>query len=172
MRAVRVAAWSLLLSACRMVGTETHYGVSDNDMSFGEVGMVLTGEDEGTVQSVPFLVVGQGTLPEAYGNDVAFQRVSLGEKVRLPLKIAGGSVIFYIEAGGMVSYYEAEAIGTPFEPEVMAGAGVQVDLGKKWSIDAGARARHPMGNGNNHEEPEHAPDGTQPEFFLGVRKDF
>jgi hypothetical protein len=154
-----------------MVGTETRYGVSDHDMSFGEVALVLRNEDEAAVQSVPFLVVGQGTLPERYGDDLPYQRVSLGEKVRLPIKV-GRSVIFYIEAGGMVSYYESEAIGTPFEPEVIAGAGVQVDLGGSWSIDLGARARRPAGNGDDHEEPEHAPDGTQPELFLGVRKGF
>jgi hypothetical protein len=172
MRAVWATALCVLLSGCQMVGTETHYGVSDNDMSFGEVNVVLGGEDQSTVQSVPFLVVGQGTLPEEYGGDIAYQRVSLGEKVRLPIKVAGGSVIFYIEAGGMVSYYESEAIGEPFEPEVMGGVGVQVDLGKKWLLDLGARARRPMGNGDDHDEPEHAPDGTQPEFFFGVRKDF
>jgi hypothetical protein len=172
MRAVWATAFCVFVAGCQMVGTETHYGVSDNDMSFGEVAVVLSGEDEGMVQSVPFLVVGQGTLPEQYGSDIAYQRVSLGEKVRLPLKVAGGRVIFYIEAGGMVSYYESEAIGTPFEPEAMAGVGVQVDLGKEWSLDVGTRARRPLGNGNDHDEPEHAPDGTAPEFFLGVRKDF
>ncbi|MCK6458924.1 MAG: acyloxyacyl hydrolase [Planctomycetes bacterium] len=172
MRAVWATALSVLVAGCQMVGTETHYGVSDNDMSFGEVNVVLAGDDESTVQGVPFLVVGQGTLPEQYGNDISYQRVSLGEKVRLPLRVAGGSVIFYVEAGGMVSYYESEAIGEPFEPEIVAGAGAQIDLGKKWSLDVGARARRPMGNGDDHEEPEHAPDGTQPEFFFGVRKDF
>jgi hypothetical protein len=155
-----------------MVGTETQYGVAENDMSFGELNLVLEQEDGSRVQSVPFLVYGQGTLPEQYGDDESYQRLSLGEKVRLPFRIAAGKVVVYVEAGGMVSYYEAEAIGTPFEPEVVAGGGVQLNLGNNWFVDVGARARQPLGNGYRHDEPEHAPDGTQPEFYFGVRKDF
>lgn len=172
MRAVWATALCAVLSGCQMVGTETQFGVSSNDMSFGEVDLVLEDEDGGTVQSVPFLVFGQGTLPEQYGDDVSYQRVSLGEKVRLPLRLAKGRVVVYVEAGGMVSYYESEAIGTPFEPEVIAGGGVQLNLGDNWSIDFGARARQPVGNGYRTDEPDHAPDGMQPELFLGVRKDF
>jgi hypothetical protein len=155
-----------------MIGTETQYGVSDNDMSFGEVNFVLEEKDGSRVQGVPFLVFGQGTLPEQYGDDVSYQRLSLGEKVRLPFRIAGGKVIVYVEAGGMVSYYESEAIGTPFEPEVIGGGGVQINLGDNWSIDIGARARQSLGNGYRTDPAEHAPDGTQPEFYFGVRKDF
>ncbi|HEX5139188.1 MAG TPA: hypothetical protein VFY93_19630 [Planctomycetota bacterium] len=172
MRAVWATAACVLIAGCQAVGTNAHYGVSDNDMSFGEVEMVLADAEKSPFQGVPFLVVGQGTLPEEYGNDVSYQRVSLGEKVRLPIEAAGGQVIFYIEAGGMVSYYESEAIGTPFEPEIVMGGGMSVKLGKNWLLDIGARARRPMGNGEDHDEPEHAPDGTEPEFFLGMRKDF
>jgi len=172
MRAVWATALCALLSGCQMVGTGTQYGVSSNDMSFGEVDFVLESEDGGNVQGVPFFVFGQGTLPQEYGDDIPYQRVSLGEKVRLPFRIAEGKVVVYVEAGGMVSYYESEAIGTPFEPEVVGGVGVQMNLGKNWSIDLGARARQPVGNGYRHDEPEHAPDGTAPEFFFGVRKDF
>lgn len=172
MRAAWAAALCVALSGCQMVGTETQFGVSSNDMSFGELDFVLADHEESPVQGVPFLVVGQGTLPEQYGDGIAYQRVSLGEKVRLPLRLAGGKVVLYIEAGGMVSYYDSEAIGTPFEPEVVAGGGVQLNLGKNWFIDIGARARQPVGNGYRHDGAEHAPDGTQPELFFGVRKDF
>ncbi len=172
MRAAWVAALSALLSGCQMVGTETQYGVATNDMTFGELNVVLDDGGDSALQGVPFLVVGQGTLPPQYGDDVSYQRVSLGEKVRLPIRLAKGKVVLYIEAGGMVSYYESEAIGTPFEPEVVGGGGAQLNLGKSWSIDFGARARQPVGNGYRHDEPEHAPDGTQTEFFFGVRKDF
>ena len=172
MRAVWVAALCAILPGCRMVGTETQYGVSNNDMSFGELNLVLEETDGSRVQGVPFFVYGQGTLPEQYGDDVSYQRLSLGEKVRLPFRIGDGRVVLYVEAGGMVSYYEAEAIGTPFEPELVAGGGVQLNLGKNWFVELGARVRQPMGNGGNHDEPEHAPDETAPEFFLGVRKDF
>jgi len=172
MRAVWATAACVLFVGCTMVGTDTHFGVSDNDMSFGELEVVLADQEKSPFQGVPFLLAGKGTLPEEYGSNIAYQRVSLGEKVRLPIKAAEGRVIFYIEAGGMVSYYESEAIGTPFELEAVIGGGAQVDLGKKWSLDLGARARRPMGNGAHHEEPEHAPDGTAPEFFIGVRKDF
>jgi len=172
MRAVWATAVGILLSGCRLVGTETHYGVSDHDMSFGEVNFVLADEEDSPIQGVPFLVAGQGTLPAEYGSNVGYQRVSLGEKVRLPFRLVGGKLVAYIEAGGMVSYYESEAIGTPFEPEILLGGGVQADLGKNWFVDVGARARRPMGNGDKHKEPEHAPDGTQPEFFFGIRKDF
>jgi preprotein translocase subunit Sec61beta len=172
MRAVWATAMCVLFVGCTMVGTDTHYGVSDNSMSFGEVEMVLADQEKSPLQGVPFLLVGQGTLPEEYGNDISYQRVSLGEKVRLPLRVAEGNVIFYIEAGGMVSYYQSEAIGTPFEPEMVVGGGVSVNFGKNWMFDIGARARRPLGNGNDHKEPEHAPDGTAPELFVGVRKDF
>jgi hypothetical protein len=155
-----------------MVGTGTQYGVASNDMSFGELNLVLADNEDSPVQGVPFLVVGQGTLPPQYGDDISYQRVSIGEKVRVPFRLAKGKVVVYVEAGGMVSYYDSEAIGTPFEPEVVAGGGVQLNLGKNWSVDLGARARQPVGNGYRHDEPEHAPDGTQPEFFFGVRKDF
>ena len=172
MRAVWAAALCAILPGCRMVGTETQYGMAKNDMSFGEVNVVLEEEDGSRLQGVPFLVFGQGTLPEQYGDDVSYQRLSLGEKVRLPFRIGDGRVVLYVEAGGMVSYYESEAIGTPFEPELVAGGGVQLNLGKNWFVDVGARARQSLGNGSNHDEPEHAPDGTQPEFYFGVRKDF
>jgi hypothetical protein len=172
MRAVWATALCAALSGCQMVGTETQYGVSSNDMSFGEVNFVLEDQEGSKVQGVPFLVFGQGTLPEQYGDDVSYQRLSLGEKVRLPFRIAEGRVVVYVEAGGMVSYYESEAIGTPFEPEVLAGGGVQMNLGKNWFVDVGARVRQPMGNGADHDDPEHAPDGTQPELYFGVRKDF
>ncbi len=153
MRAAWAAALGALLSGCQMVGTETQYGVASNDMTFGELNVVLDDGGDSPIQGVPFLVVGQGTLPEQYGDDISYQRVSL-------------------EAGGMVSYYQSEAIGTPFEPELVGGGGVQMNLGENWSIDFGARARQPVGNGYRHDEPEHAPDGTQAEFFFGVRKDF
>ena len=81
-------------------------------------------------------------------------------------------LVFYVEGGGMVSYYQADAIGTPIEGELIAGVGAQVDLGKGWWLDIAARARHPAGNGNDHDTPEHAPHGTKAEFVLGVKKDF
>jgi len=172
MRAVWATAVCIFVAGCHMVGTETNYGVSDNSMSFGEVNFVLADNEESPIQGVPFILAGQGTLPEQYGNDVAYQRVSLGEKVRLPFRLVEGKLVVYIEAGGMVSYYQSEAIGTPYEAEVLAGGGVQLNLGKGWSADLGARARKPAGNGSDHKEPEHAPDGVQPEFFFGLRKDF
>jgi len=172
MRALRATALCAFVAGCHMVGSETHYGVSDNSMSFGEVNFVLADNEESPIQGVPFVLAGQGTLPESYGNGIGYQRVSLGEKVRLPFRLVGGKLVVYIEAGGMVSYYQSEAIGTPFEPEILAGGGVQLDLGKGWSADLGARARKPAGNGSDHKEPEHAPDGTAPELFFGIRKDF
>jgi hypothetical protein len=172
MRAVWATACFALLSGCQMLGTEAHYGIARHDMTFGEVNFVLAGEEESPVQGVPFIVAGQGKLPEKYGNDISYQRLSFGEKVRLPKTLAHGRVVLYAEAGGMVSYYESEAIGTPYEPEVVVGGGAQMDLGKKWFVDLGARVRRPMGNGNDHKEPEHSPDGGQPEFYFGVRKDF
>jgi hypothetical protein len=155
-----------------MVGADTHYGVGENDLTFGEVDFVLEDIEGGPFQGVPSFVAGQGVLPERYGDDESFQRVSIGQKVRLPMKLAAGRVIVYLEGGAMVSYYEADAIGTPFEPEAIGGVGVQLNLGDDWAIDFGARLRQPLGNGNDHDEPEHAPHETQPEFFFGVRKDF
>jgi hypothetical protein len=172
MRAVRAAVLCVILPGCTMLGTEAHYGVSEHSMAFGELNMVLADDEGSSIQGVPFLLAGQGILPPQYGDDVSYQRVSLGQKVRYPLRLAEGRVLIYLEAGGMVSYYESDAIGTPFEPEVVAGGGVQLNLGKKWSANLGARARTPVGNGSRHEAPEHAPDGTQPEFYFGVRKDF
>jgi hypothetical protein len=121
---------------------------------------------------VPFLVAGQGRLPPEYGDDETFQRLSVGHKVRLPVRLASGRVVVYVEAGGMISYYEAEPIGTPFEPELLGGGGVMIDLGDGWAVDLGARARQPMGNGDRHDEPEHVPHGTALEFLFGIRKDF
>lgn len=172
MRAVWAAALCVILPGCQMLGTEAHYGVSDNSMAFGEMDLVLADEEESPIQGVPFLLAGQGILPPQYGDDISYQRVSVGQKVRYPIRFAQGKVLVYLEAGGMVSYYESSAIGTPFEPEGVIGAGVQLNLGNKWSIDLAADLRHPLGNGSRHDSAEHAPDATVPEFFFGVRKDF
>jgi len=167
--AVGVLACAL---GCRMLGAETHYGVSGNDLNFGEVNLVLEDEAGSRVQGVPFLLVGHGQLPAQYDGGESFDRLSLGQKLRLPIRLADGRVTLYIEGGAMVSYYQADAISTPFELEMLGGGGVMVDLGDGWAVDLGARVRHPAGNGNNHDEPTHAPHDTEPEFMLGVRKDF
>ena len=171
MRAVWAAGLLACVLGCRMLGAETHYGVSGNDLNFGEVNLVLEDEDGSRVQGVPFLLVGQGQLPAEYEGG-SFDRFSLGQKLRLPFRIGAGRVLLYVEGGAMVSYYQAEAISTPFELEMLGGGGVMVDLGDGWSLDLGARVRHPAGNGNDHDEPTHAPHATEPEFILGVRKDF
>jgi hypothetical protein len=172
MPAVWATAVWVLICGCRMAGAETHYGLSPNEASFGEFKLVLEDAEGSPIQGVPFLVAGKGTLPERYGDDETYDRVSLGQLVRLPVKLFAGRVIAYLEAGGMISYYQSDAIGTPFEPELTGGVGFQVDLGKRWALDLGARVRQPMGNGNDHDEPEHAPHESQPEFFFGLRKDF
>jgi len=168
--------WAIGLFACmfgcRMMGAETHYGVSGNDLNFGEVDVVLEDAEGSRLQGVPFLLVGQGKLPVAYDGGETFDRLSLGQKVRLPIRFAEGRVAFYVEGGAMVSYYQADAISTPFELEMLGGGGVMLELGDGWSVDLGARIRHPTGNGNNHDEPTHAPHVTAPEFILGVRKNF
>ena len=158
--------------ACRYAGTQTAYGRSNNDMNFGEVDLVLEDREGGRVLMVPFFVMGEGTLPPAFGDRERFQRFSAGNKARLPFPLRQGRVVIYVEAGGMVSYYDADAIGTPVELEVIAGVGAQAERGKGWWRDVGARARHPTGNGNNHKQPEHAPHGTAPEFLFGLKKDF
>jgi hypothetical protein len=162
----------LVLCSCRYAGAQSMYGRSKDSMNFGEVDVVLMDREGGRTLMVPFVVVGEGTLPAEYGDNESFQRVSAGNKARLPIVLRDGRVVLYVEAGGMVSYYEGGSIGTPFELEVVGGVGAQVDLGKGWWVDVGARARHPTGNGNDHKEPEHAPHGTAPEFILGVKKDF
>ena len=163
----------LACTGCRLMGAESNYGISAHDMNFGEIGLILE-EKEGwsRVQAVPFLLFGQGTLPPRYGDDESFQRTSLGEKIRYPVRLFDGRVVVYAEGGGMLSHYQSDAIGTPWELELVAGVGTQIRVGKGWSIDLGARARHPTGNGNDHDEPEHAPEGTQGEFIFGIRKDF
>ncbi len=159
MRAVWATALCAALSGCQMLGTETQVGVSSNDMTFGEVDFVLETEDGSTIQGVPFLAVGQGTLPEQYGDDVSYQRVSLGQKVRLPLRLAKGRVVVYVEAGGMVSYYESEAIGTPFEPEVVAGgacSSTSATTGRSTSARAPAS---PWGTATARRSPSTRPTG-------------
>jgi len=142
-------------------------------MNFGEVDFVLTEQSGGKLQGVPFVLAGEGRLPARYeAQDDRFQRLSLGTKARYPFPVVAERVVFFLEGGGMVSYYDSDAIGTPFELEVVAGVGAEFNLGKGWAIDAAARARHPTGNGNNHKEPEHAPHGTAAEFVFGLRKDF
>lgn len=157
---------------CRLMGAESNYGFSANDLNFGEFGLVLEEREGSRLQAVPFLLFGQGTLPEEYGENESFQRTSFGDKIRFPVRLADGRVIVYAEGGAMISHYEAESIGTPWEIEIVIGVGTQIRFGKGWSIDLGARARHPTGNGNDHKDPEHAPDGTQGEFIVGIKKDF
>lgn len=169
---VAVCAGLLVLAGCRLMGTESHLGISEHDMNFGEVGFVLEERDGSRLQSVPFVLAGAGRLPDEYGpNNDSFQRLSLGNKARVPFPV-GKKFVVYLEGGAMVSYYEADAIGTPFELEVVAGIGTAVDLGNGWSLDFAVRARHPTGNGNDHDTPEHAPDGTQGEVVFGLKKDF
>jgi len=158
--------------ACRYAGTQSVYGRSDHDMNFGEVDLVLEDLEGGRVLMVPFVVVGEGSLPAEFGTPGRYQRFSAGNKARLPFPLRQGKVVLYVEAGGMVSYYDASAIGTPVELEAIAGAGTQVELGKGWWLDFGARVRQPTGNGGNHKKPEHAPHGIAPEFIFGLKKDF
>ena len=160
------------ICACRFGGAESAYGVGNHEMSFAQVEILLEGEDGSRFATVPFLVAGEGRLPERYGPErERYQRVSVGDKVRIPFEVADGVVVF-IEGGGMVSYYEADAIGTPFELELVAGAGTQIRLGKGWWLAFAGRVRRPMGNGDRHDDPEHAPHGVQGEVVLGVKKDF
>ncbi|MHC4547716.1 MAG: hypothetical protein ACYTEZ_02980 [Planctomycetota bacterium] len=164
----------LVCVGCRLSGAQTLYGVADNDMNFGELDVILAErEEDNGVQAVPFLVVGEGTLPEEYGPQrESFQRTSVGQKVRFPARLFRGRVILYFEGGAMVSYYRADAIGTPWELEFVAGVGSQINLGKGWGLDLGVRARQPAGNGSNHDGPSHAPHDTDAEFVFGLKKDF
>lgn len=172
MRAL-VASCLVTVCACRFVGTQSVYGVSDHDQQFGEVGFILEDAEGSSFKSIPFVVAGAGRLPAAYGpGNESYQRLSIGEKLRFPIPIVKGRATVYLEGGAMVSYYEASAIEVPFEVEAVAGAGIQLDLGGGWWLDFAARAREPLGNGHRHDHPEHAPSDTQMEFAAGVRKDF
>lgn len=163
----------LFVGACRYAATQSYYGRSDDELNFAEVDLVLEDREGGRLQMVPFVLFGEGRLPGEFGpGRETFQRVSAGNKARLPFVLKDGKWVLYVEAGGMVSYYDADGIGTPVELEVVGGVGAQVDLGKGWWLDVGARAKHPTGNGNDHDSAEHAPTGTKPEFILGIRKDF
>jgi len=167
----------LACTGCRLMGAESNYGFSANDLNFGELGLVLEEREGSRLQSVPFFLFGQGTLPEEYGDNESFQRTSFGDKVRFPVRFKNGRIVVYAEGGAMVSYYDASSIGTPWELEIMISVGTQIKVGKGWSIDLGARARHPTGNGNDshsdtNDDPVHAPHGTQGEFILGIKKDF
>jgi hypothetical protein len=170
---VSLLVWAAVLCGCHYGGAQSFYGRSANEMNFGEVDMVLMSADGDRLQGIPFFAAGQGMLPGRYDPDGEhFERYSLGTKLRYPFAFRDGRFIVYVEAGGMMSFYAAEAIGSPFVPELVAGVGAQFGLGTGWWFDLGARARHPAGNGNNHDEPEHAPHGTKPEFVFGVKKDF
>ena len=162
-----------IVCACQLSGYESHYGRADHEMNFAEVALVLEEDGEDWIQNLPFIVVGQGRLPGEYGPEREnYLRASIGHKIRFPFRFKEGKYIVYVEVGGMASYYEADAIGTPFEPEFMAGIGTQLDLGSGWRIDLAARVRNTMGNGHRHEVPEHAPDDAQLEVVIGVKKDF
>ena len=161
-----------VVGGCRFTGAESHVGFGAHDLAFGEVGAIFEGENGSRVKAVPFLLAGEGRLPSEFGPErESFSRISVGDKARLPFPL-NDRFVLYLEGGAMVSYYEADAIGTPFELEVIAGVGAQVELGDGWNLDFAARARHPTGNGNNHDTPEHAPDDTQGEFVFGIKKDF
>jgi hypothetical protein len=168
------ACWLIILACgCSFKGAQSYYGQAEHDMNFGEMDFILVEREEGAIELIPFLVYGQGTLPDDYAaGGSRYQRTSIGHKVRLPVRFQDGKIIVYLEGGAMVSYYDAEEIGTPFEPEAVVGVGTQVRIGKGWSVDLAARVRRPLGNGDRHDEPEHAPHGNQAELVFGLKKDF
>jgi hypothetical protein len=171
-RVVLLAA-GLLCLGCRLTGTHAYYGVSTNEMNFGEVDFVLTDQLSGRLQGVPFVVAGRGTLPAEYGPErESYDRLSGGLKARYPWRLLKDKLELFLEAGGMVSYYQADAIITPYELEVIGGLGGLFRFGEGWSVDLGWRIRHPTGNGSDHKSPNHAPHGTAPEIVFGLRKDF
>ena len=122
-----------------MTGTDAYYGVSRYDQ-FAEVDFVLMDDDSPKIRGVPFIVVGEGELPAEYGTNERFQRISGGMKVRYPIILFEGHFELFVEGGGMLSYYQADAIGTPYEIEVTAGVGGRLLIGKGWSIEIAGRA--------------------------------